>query len=307
MTLVTLEKVNMIEELIRNLDPKTTQSLVVTIKSVLSDHVRFIREINRFLIFKDVENTLFTDNNISAHQQNFKSWFESYKGTVIEGSHEINKIADLHLKLQIMAEKITKNLRQFKKIDIIEYELFLNENDHFFEFLWQLATEIISAQYQFDPLTKLLNRRAFLPILQHELSKVNRLDSCCSLVLVDIDDFKDINDNYGHDTGDSILTQFSTMLSKHLRQSDCASRHGGDEFLLCLPDTDVNKAYRIIERLNNHIQAFEYSSNIHLTASFGISPLKKDIRNSIINADVAMYQSKNNGKNQISIFEEHNG
>jgi len=294
----------MIEEIIRNLDHKTTKSLAVTIKAVLSDHVRFIREINRLLILNDDHNSLFANKSISVHRQNFKNWFNSYKGSILEENIDFKRVMNLHLKLQTMAEELSKNLRESGKIDIVEYEEFLNENDHFFEFLWQLATEVISAQYQFDPLTKLLNRRAFLPILQHELSKVNRLKCSCSIVLVDIDDFKKINDNFGHDTGDTILTEFATALLNHLRESDCASRHGGEEFLICLPDTDVHEAYVVIDRLNKHIKSFRYSLNIQITASFGISLLKNDIKQSIINADIAMYQSKNNGKNQISIFSE---
>jgi len=296
----------MIEELIRNLDHKTTKSLAITIKAVLSDHIRFIREINRLLILKDERNSLFTNKNISVHQQIFKQWFESYQDTSLRKNPELEKFIKLHSKLQIMANELSERFQENGKIDINKYENFLNKNDIFFEFLWQLATEVISAQYQFDLLTKLLNRRAFLPILQHELSKVNRLKCCCSIVLVDIDDFKIINDKFGHDTGDSILTEFAAELLNHLRESDCASRHGGEEFLLCLPDTDVNQAYIVIERLNEHIRAREYLLNMHLTASFGIALLEEDIKSSIINADNAMYQSKNNGKNQITIFTEDN-
>jgi len=296
----------MIEELIRNLDHKTTKSLAITIKAVLSDHIRFIREINRLLILKDERNSLFTNKNISVHQQIFKQWFESYQDTSLQKNPELEKFIKLHSKLQIMANELSERFQENGKIDINKYENFLNKNDIFFEFLWQLATEVISAQYQFDLLTKLLNRRAFLPILQHELSKVNRLKCCCSIVLVDIDDFKIINDKFGHDTGDSILTEFAAELLNHLRESDCASRHGGEEFLLCLPDTDVNQAYIVIERLNEHIRAREYLLNMHLTASFGIALLEEDIKSSIINADIAMYQSKNNGKNQITIFTEDN-
>jgi len=295
----------MIEALIRSLDHKTTKSLALTIKAALSDHVRFIRQINSLLVLNDNDTLLFTDKHISVHRQRFKNRFESYEDTALKENHYFKKVSSLHLKLQTMAEQLSKNHRKSGKIDIIQYERFLNENDIFFEVLWQLAIDVISAQYQFDFLTNLLNRRAFMPILQHELSKVNRLKCSCSIVLVDIDDFKKVNDSFGHDIGDSILTEFSTVLLNNLRESDCASRHGGEEFLLCLPDTDVYDAYKVIERLNRHILAFKYSSNIQLTASFGISLLKEDIKHSIINADMAMYQSKNNGKNQISIFTEY--
>ena len=296
----------MIEDLIRNLDHKTTKSLAITIKAVLSDHIRFIRDINRTLILNGDGNSLFTNHIISVHHQSFRGWGKSYRNTALQKSNEFKKVVNLHLKLQTMAEQISMNFRRYGKIDIIEYEKFLNENDIFFEFLWELANEVISAQYQFDPLTKLLNRRAFSPILLHELSKVNRLDYHCSLVMVDLDDFKKINDNFGHDVGDVILSEFASVLLNCLREIDCASRYGGEEFLLCLPDTDVNKAYTVIERLNQYIKAFEFSSNIQLTASFGVSLLQEDIKSSIINADRAMYQSKNNGKNKITIYVEQN-
>jgi diguanylate cyclase (GGDEF)-like protein len=166
----------------------------------------------------------------------------------------------------------------------------------------ETASEVISAQYQFDPLTKLLNRRAFKPILTHELSRVNRQETRSCLVLVDIDNFKKVNDTLGHDTGDQILREFSDVLRASIRESDCASRHGGEEFLLCLPDTDIETAEPIIKRLSKIIANNEYSKKIQLTASFGIALLSDNTKQSIINADKAMYQSKANGKNQVSTF-----
>ena len=214
----------------------------------------------------------------------------------------MNKIETLHNQLQSIAVLLSSQFKDTGKINIDHYESFLTQNDLFFELLWQLATEVISAQYQFDPLTKLMNRRAFKPILIHELSRVNRKETKSSLVLIDLDDFKKVNDTFGHDTGDQILREFSDVLRASISESDCVSRHGGEEFLLCLPDTDMETAQPVIERLSKLISDNEYSEKIQVTASFGIALLSGDTKQSIINADKAMYQSKANGKNQVSLF-----
>ncbi|WP_157829167.1 GGDEF domain-containing protein [Colwellia sp. 75C3] len=288
----------MIEHIIRNLDLETSKELATTIKAMLSDHIRFIREINQILIFKNSKNVVLNHSKLPLHN----NFFRSFIGEEFKNNDDMNKIEALHNQLQSIAVLLSSQFKDTGKIDIDHYENFLAQNDMFFELLWKLATEVISAQYQFDPLTKLLNRRAFQPILIHELSRVNRKETKTSLVLIDLDNFKEVNDTFGHDTGDQILREFSDVLRASIRESDCASRHGGEEFLLCLPDTDMETAQPVIERLSKLISDNEYSEKIKVTASFGIALLNGDTKQSIINADKAMYQSKANGKNQVSLF-----
>jgi len=287
-----------IEHIIRNLDLETSKELATTIKAMLSDHIRFIREINRVLIIKKNRSSI---QNLSKLPL-YNNLYCSFIGEEFRENEEMKKIDTLHTQLQAMAVQLSSQLQNTGKIDIDQYEDFLDQNDVFFELLWKLASEVISAQYQFDPLTKLLNRRAFKPILMHELSRVNRQETKSCLVLMDIDNFKEVNDTFGHCTGDQILREFSDVLRASIRESDCASRHGGEEFLLCLPDTDIEIAQPIIERLSKIIANNEYTEKIKITASFGIALLKVNTKQSIINADKAMYQSKENGKNQVSIF-----
>ena len=288
----------MIEHIIRNLDLETSKELSTTIKAMLSDHIRFIREINRILILKKSNNLVWNNTKRPLHN----NFFSAFIGEELQNNEELKKINTLHSQLQSMAIELSSQFKNTGNIDIDQYENFLTQNDIFFELLWKLASEVISAQYQFDPLTKLLNRRAFKPILMHELSRVNRKETKSCLVLIDLDNFKEVNDTFGHDTGDKILREFSDVLRSSIRESDCASRHGGEEFLLCLPDTDIETAQPIIERLSKLIASNEYSEEIKVTASFGIALLSVNTKQSIINADKAMYQSKANGKNQVSTF-----
>jgi diguanylate cyclase (GGDEF)-like protein len=292
----------MMEKIIRNLDHKTSKSLAMTIKAVLSDHIRFIRELNRILILRHEDTPELIYSKRTIEQRHFKRWFDPYKATELGNSQEFNTLVDLHIKLQIMATELAATVKQSGSIDIEQYERFLAHNDTFFELLWQLATEVIAAQYQFDSLTKLLNRRFFEPILKHELSRIKRQNNACCVVLIDIDDFKLINDNFGHDVGDSILFEFAGVIKSSIRDNDYASRHGGEEFLLCLPDTTTDMALTVMERLSKKIANHNFSHQQTLTASIGIALLADEIRKSIINADQAMYLAKNNGKNQVRVF-----
>lgn len=290
----------MIEHIIRNLDLETSKELATTIKAMLSDHIRFIREINRILILKKSVSSVRNESKLPLYNDN--NLYSYFIGEEFQENEEMKKIDTLHAQLQTMAIQLSSHFLNTGNIDIDQYDKFLAKNDVFFELLWNLASEVISAQYQFDPLTKLLNRRAFKLILVHELSRVNRQETKSCLVLIDLDNFKEVNDTHGHDTGDQILREFSDVLRASIRESDCASRHGGEEFLLCLPDTDIEKSQLIIERLRKIIASNKYSEKIKVTASFGIALLSVNTKQSIINADKAMYQSKANGKNQVSIF-----
>jgi len=293
----------MIEKIIRNLDHKTSKSLALTIKAVLADHIRFIRELNRILILRrdDGDALAYTKRSIAQHH--FKRWFEPFEASDLASSQDFNAMLKIHDTLQYMAKDLANSVTKTGSIDIEQYEKFLALNDNFFELLWQLATEVIAAQYQFDSLTKLLNRRFFEPILKHELSRVKRQRNISCLVLIDIDDFKQINDNYGHDVGDTILSEFASLITASIRENDYASRHGGEELLICLPDTDLAIAEKVIVRLLSAIALFSFSLSLKLTASCGIAQLIDDVKQSTINADQAMYAAKAAGKNQVKIFQ----
>lgn len=159
-----------------------------------------------------------------------------------------------------------------------------------------------------DFLTGILNRRAFEEKLNDEYRKMLEKKSFLSLILVDIDYFKKINDQYGHQVGDLALQKFSKCLSESCREQDFIGRHGGEEFIICLPDTDLNQAVEIAEKMrtaveNLNINPGNRSSSINMTASFGVSDTgygrNESILNLVLKADKAMYQSKSRGRNMV--------
>ncbi|HPJ25910.1 MAG TPA: GGDEF domain-containing protein, partial [Synergistaceae bacterium] len=161
-----------------------------------------------------------------------------------------------------------------------------------------------------DALTGLPNRRSFFDTLNREIARCHRHGKPLSLILCDIDFFKEVNDTYGHDTGDYVLRQFGRNLRRALRAEDFLSRYGGEEFGMILPETDLPRAIQVAERLRYETEKALFSAErgkkdaprIQLTASFGVAQLElhKDTREALFSrADLLLYQAKNAGRNSV--------
>lgn len=166
----------------------------------------------------------------------------------------------------------------------------------------------IESLSEHDSLTGLYNRRKIEEYLTKYKEKVDRYDIDCSVVMIDIDDFKLINDQMGHIVGDKILEEFSNLMRNNLRKIDIVARWGGEEFLLLLPHIDLEQGFELAEKLRQSVESNMFTNNIKVSSSFGISKLtsSKTVMQTIDEADRAMYQSKENGKNRVSIFDEKN-
>ena len=163
------------------------------------------------------------------------------------------------------------------------------------------------AQADRDPLTGLYNRRYFSNQADKnlELSKTHKQAFC--ILMIDIDKFKDINDNYGHNTGDKILIKLSHKLVELARVQDIVSRHGGEEFIVLLPNTTTIEARKIAENIRIKIQNMQVTADsgetIDMTVSIGVSQSKFDdnlsIEKIILDADINLYQAKETGRNKV--------
>ncbi len=166
----------------------------------------------------------------------------------------------------------------------------------------------LSKKYQqlahFDPLTQLSNRRDALCILKHEQARIMRSNDPLSVILCDVDHFKKINDQFGHNAGDAVLIELSKIFACNIREQDCVARWGGEEFIFVLPQTSTSSAYiiaeKIQEKLQNHMINHE-NNEIKVTVSMGIEQLtsKQSIDEVINAADKLLYQAKSSGRNQI--------
>lgn len=157
-----------------------------------------------------------------------------------------------------------------------------------------------------DPLTKVSNRTAFNDSLMREIKRAHRSGQHLSVIFVDVDHFKHVNDQYGHPCGDLALASVASWLKDSIRGSDALFRFGGEEFVIVLNDTDLDGAAIIGERIRADIEShtLAYGMDVlNLTASLGIAALKgSDTAESLINrADSAMYQAKKRGRNRVEV------
>ena len=154
-----------------------------------------------------------------------------------------------------------------------------------------------------DPLTGLYNRRKFSEILNYELNRFFRYKTRFSLINIDIDYFKKVNDTYGHDVGDIVIKRFCEVLKENIRSVDSAARWGGEEFLLLIVESDVNIAKKISAKINDVLFNTDFSPVEKVTVSIGITQVVDgDTNESVITrSDRALYKAKNNGRNRIEI------
>lgn len=155
-----------------------------------------------------------------------------------------------------------------------------------------------------DDLTLLKNKRAFLAFLEREYQAAARYDRPLSVILLDADRFKQINDRCGHPAGDAVLRRMGELLQSHTRQTDMAARFGGEEFVYVLPDTDHDGAMTAAERIRVALETFPWQEH-PVTASFGVSTgvaTTADAADLIAQADRALYHSKRRGRNRVTHF-----
>ncbi|MFO7527283.1 MAG: GGDEF domain-containing protein [Marinobacter sp.] len=157
-----------------------------------------------------------------------------------------------------------------------------------------------------DPLTQLLNRRAFLPLFHHDHSRAERSQKPLSVVIADLDDFKQVNDTWGHNAGDQALREVARRLKDCLRKQDVVCRWGGEEFLILLPETDSNGAMRVAEKCRSSVSEtlIDIMGHGHTqTISLGVATLTggESVEELINRADRALYSAKKSGRNRVEL------
>jgi diguanylate cyclase (GGDEF)-like protein len=207
---------------------------------------------------------------------------------IIEGTHEA--------RLYLMPKK--RVLSHHNEIlDIIIKTLKISLENIF-------LTKRLQIEAWHDPLTGCLNRRAFNNQLDHDIAVTQRYDSNLSIILFDIDHFKQINDNYGHHAGDIVLKEIVKLTLSIIRKSDYLARFGGEEFIIVLPNTDMQNAAQLAERLRKRFKEHRINIGeryINITSSFGVAELKKGhCKETLIQeADEMLYQAKSLGRDKV--------
>ncbi len=187
---------------------------------------------------------------------------------------------------------------------------FINETFRLVVFLafvfliWELRQTLNMQQKlaRTDALTGLANRRAFMEFAEVELKRAGRFSLPLTILCMDVDNFKSVNDRYGHQAGDRLLTELAQTLLGNIRAIDMASRFGGDEFCILFSGADEINAHRIVRKLGDKLTSTMQANNWPVTFSSGVVTYKTapdSIEDMLKAADNLMYQAKENGKNNI--------
>jgi diguanylate cyclase (GGDEF)-like protein len=163
-----------------------------------------------------------------------------------------------------------------------------------------------------DELTAIGNRKGYVQTINKERNAWLTSQNSLILILIDVDRFKGINDNFGHSIGDQVLKSLVQIIKNNVRSSDYIARYGGDEFIIILPETDLNKAIDITKKIRSVVNSLKFelrkkSKVLKITCSYGISNFTDKTHNTIDvfnNTDGALYQAKENGRNAIVVFSE---
>lgn len=172
------------------------------------------------------------------------------------------------------------------------------------------AQQVILEQMAYqDPLTGLPNRRFLDEVVKAELKRIERNNAESCLIMFDIDDFKQVNDTFGHPVGDQVLRDLAGLLQQSMRGSDFLVRLGGEEFVILTLDTSLRETSKLADRLRRQLAEHVFSVDGHqvrITASFGIAPLllPQQAKNYLYLVDQALYQAKEEGKNRIDVWQE---
>ncbi|MGM0603964.1 MAG: GGDEF domain-containing protein, partial [Bacillota bacterium] len=189
--------------------------------------------------------------------------------------------------------------------EILKYQLLILVFGTIIILVTWLVVRRIIYKSGIDQLTRVYNRRRGAQHLRDLMQKSMEKNKDLSLIILDIDDFKKINDTYGHNTGDDVLKEIVEVVRSSIRDKDTLVRWGGEEFLILTPDVDLDSAVSVAERVRETVADHQFAEVGHITCSFGVTQLKNDeedesLSEFIKRADDALYYAKGNSKNMVS-------
>lgn len=221
-----------------------------------------------------------------------------------------NKVLDLGETITDEEINVIKNNKEIKVYQSVKKPIY--NNDDKIIGLFGVSTDVtemyllkekLELLTLIDDLTKLYNRKSYNENLEKLLFQYKRYNTPFSIIIYDIDDFKQINDTYGHSVGDNVLVEMSKLIKLQIRESDYIFRIGGEEFIILLTETQIDKAKLVSEKIRNSVENnLNTLKDEKITISIGLTEvIENDTEDSIFKrVDSLMYESKNNGKNRVT-------
>lgn len=238
------------------------------------------------------------------HQCRFGQWYYKSGIAALERHPGFAEIGLEHERMHQYAASLLHASMDGVPISVKDYERFMTALKRMRLEISSVQHEVEGALFNLDPLTGTPSRIEMLSKLREQQEFVRR-DHACVIAMVDLDHFKSVNDKCGHLVGDKVLIGAAHYIMAHLRPYDKVFRYGGEEFLICLADTDLKVGHDIIDRLREELASLPYETNsketLHVTVSVGLALLDPAVavEQSIDRADRALYAAKAQGRNRV--------
>lgn len=280
--------------------PPATTSPAEGLGHVLDEHLRWIGQWHRAAFYRFGEG-----GDRPSAPATFAAWVASARRDELAHQPAVEKLVAVHEQMHRQAKLVLLKAGMGETPTEAEYEGVIGRFEEFCTLIRRVERAFGAAASGLDPLTGLRTRRGMLEALEREMNRFRRAGQPFCLALCDLDKFKSVNDTHGHDAGDRVIGAFAAVISRGIRSFDEAFRMGGEEFLVCLKETTLGEAFRVVERLRldlmNAPVGIGEGKEISVTASFGLvqADLETPVDELIIRADKALYQAKNAGRNRV--------
>lgn len=290
------------------LSPDEMRKALTELDQALFNHEQWCEELNRTLICRLPPDRRDIDNQ--AHRNcRFGQWLYRSGAQHLAQHAAFKEIESFHERMHRAAADMLESSMRGQEVPLDRYERFINALKQMRLETLTTKRELEDALHNLDPLSGAANRIGMLIKLREQQALVARKLQSCAIAMMDFDHFKRINDTYGHAAGDQVIVRVSQLILRTLRPYDMLFRYGGEEFLICVPNTDLDAACALLERLRQEIAAMKFENghggSFTITASFGVTLLDPDMsaEQSIERADQALYAAKATGRNRVTVWD----
>ncbi|MBU1665335.1 MAG: diguanylate cyclase [Gammaproteobacteria bacterium] len=292
----------------KSLFTRNTLAAIRELDIAIANHINWLRRLHAALI-TDTPCPA-SDLRVDAHHRcEFGVWYYGDGMAQHVGEAGFAEIEKTHHDMHDAARLLLTHRVSGAPINIEEYEHFMDLAIQFKQDVRVYQYALINQVCTVDHLTGAWNRHAMAMKLTEESERTQRSGQVCALCMMDIDHFKRVNDEHGHKVGDEVLQAFTSIVSIELRRYDTLFRYGGEEFLMLLPNTNLENAALLLNRIRETLAATPITSSsgqvVNLTASFGVSQLASHeaIEDALEHADHALLAAKANGRNRVCTWD----
>ena len=284
------------------------QGILSQLKEALYSHQQWYDALIRSIVCKlpaDQHDTV-----PEGHKEcRFGQWYYSTAPEKLRTHPGFVALGEEHERMHLAARLMLLAANNGAGVTSLDYDNFANSLERLRLEVYSLERELEDSLFNRDALTGAITRFGILPTLREQQELVRRRAQLCYIVMVDLDNFKAINDLHGHLAGDKVLAASVRYLIRHLRPYDKVFRYGGEEFLICMPYTDFTPGFERVTDLKDGLLSLEIdigeAEPVHISASFGLALLDPEVpvETSIDRADKAMYAAKAAGRNCVKVWE----